>query len=58
MSFEEMTFDICKREGEDDTLESWQTGHRKYFAMEAEELGYEFTEEMPILFEDFEMVWK
>ena len=58
MPFRDMTFDVCKREGEDDTLESWQQGHRKFFAMEAAELGYEFNEDMPVLFEDFEVVWK
>lgn len=58
MPFRDMTFDVCKREGEDDTLESWQQGHRKFFAIEAAELGYEFNEDMPVLFEDFEVVWK
>jgi processive 1,2-diacylglycerol beta-glucosyltransferase len=58
MPFRAMTYDICKREGEDDNLESWQLGHRKFFAMEAEELGFGFDEEMPVLFEDFELVWK
>jgi uncharacterized protein YhfF len=56
--FCEMTFDICKREGEDDTLESWREGHGKFFAMEGEALGYVFSEDMPVVFEDFEIVWK
>ena len=58
MPFKEMTFDICKKEGEDKTLASWQKGHRKFFSMEAQEHGYEFSEDMPIIFEDFEIVWK
>lgn len=56
--FSEMTFDICKREGEDETLESWREAHGKFFAMEGETLGYEFSEDMPVVFEDFEIVWK
>ncbi len=57
LPFNEMTFDICKREGEDDCLESWQAGHRRFFGMEARQMGYEFTEDMPVLFEDFEVVY-
>ena len=58
MPFNEMTFDICKREGEDETLESWQEGHRRYFKIDAEVGGYEFTEDMPIIFEDFKVVYR
>jgi uncharacterized protein YhfF len=56
--YKEITYDICKREGEDDTLESWQEGHIKFFKAEGQELGYEFTEDMPVVFEDFKVVYK
>lgn len=55
--FDEVTYEICKREGEDDTLESWQIGHRKFFMNEGKALGYEFTENMPVVFEDFRVVF-
>ena len=55
--FREITFDICKREGEDECLETWQKGHAKYFTLDGKELGYEFSEDMPVLFEDFEVVY-
>lgn len=58
LPFKEMTYDICKREGEDDNLESWQKGHLKYFTQEGQKLGYEFTQEMPVVFEDFEVVYQ
>ena len=57
LPFNEMTFDICKREGEDNTLESWQKGHRNFFAEDGKVLGYEFTESMPVVFEDFEVIF-
>jgi len=57
LPFNEMTFDICKREGEDDTLESWQEGHRHFFTEEGKIEGYEFSETMPVVFEDFEVVF-
>jgi len=58
MPFKEMTFDICKREGEDDTLESWRQGHERVFREEGKQVGYEFSEDMPIVFTDFKVVWE
>lgn len=54
--FNEMTFDIVKAEGEDETLQSWQDNHRKFFRAEASLLGYEFSETMPVLFEWFDVI--
>ena len=58
LPFNEMTFDICKREGEDECLETWQDGHRHAFTEEGKMVGFEFTEDMPVVFEDFEVVYK
>ena len=55
--FKEITFDICKFEGEDDNLESWREGHINFFSREGKELGYTFTEDMPVIFENFKMVF-
>jgi len=57
LPFNEMTFEICQREGEDDSLESWQEGHRGFFNAEGEKLGYVFCETMPVVFEDFRVVF-
>ena len=56
--FKDITYDICKREGEDDTLESWQKGHERFYKAEGKSLGYEFTEDMPVVFEDFEVIYQ
>ena len=58
LPFNEITFDICKREGEDDDLESWQQGHRYFFTEDGKAMGYEFSETMPVVFEDFRVVYK
>ena len=55
--FKEITFDICKREGEDECLETWQRGHASYFTQDGKALGYEFSEDMPVVFEDFKVVY-
>lgn len=54
--FCEITYDIAKLEGEDDTLESWQKNHKYFFTEEGKELGYIFSEDMPVVFEEFEVV--
>lgn len=56
MKFNEMTFEICKKEGEDDSLESWQKNHIKYFTEEGKQLGYTFSKDMEIVFEEFELL--
>ncbi|WP_368652506.1 ASCH domain-containing protein [Ornithinibacillus sp. 4-3] len=58
LKFSDMTYDICKREGEDDTLESWQQKHIEFFTKIGEELGFEFSFDMDIIFEDFGVVYK
>lgn len=58
LPFNQMTYDICKREGEDDTLESWKNGHRSFFITDGQQLGYKFSEDMPVVFEDFEVVFR
>ena len=56
--FCEMTYEICSREGEDECLETWQAGHRRFFTEDGEQTGYVFTEDMPVIFEDFEVVYQ
>lgn len=58
LPYKDITFDICKREGEDESLESWQRGHERFFIEEGKATGYEFSEEMPVVFEDFKVVFK
>ena len=53
-----MTFDICKREGEDDTLESWKKNHKKFFTEEGKMIGYKFNDSMLVVFEDFELLYQ
>lgn len=56
--FKDITFDICKREGEDDSLESWRFNHIKFFKSLEKELGFEFTLELPVVFEEFKLIYK
>ncbi|MFP4479039.1 MAG: ASCH domain-containing protein [Candidatus Izemoplasmatales bacterium] len=56
--FNEMTYEICKREGEDDSLESWKQGHKRFYEAEGKMMGYKFSEDLLVCFEDFEMIYQ
>lgn len=58
LPFKDFTYDIVRREGEDDSLESWREGHIRYFKSESKELGYVFSEDMLVVFEDFQVVYQ
>lgn len=58
LPYNELTFDIVKLEGEDDSLESWQNNHERFFKNEGEKMGYDFNYDMPVVFEEFEVVYK
>lgn len=58
LPYKDITLEICSREGEDDSLESWRKGHERFFIEDGKELGYKFSDELLVLFEDFEVVFK
>lgn len=57
LPFSDVTYDICRREGEDDDLASWQKNHVAFFTAEGAALGYTFDWDMPVVFEDFRVVY-
>ncbi|HWQ59171.1 MAG TPA: ASCH domain-containing protein [Clostridia bacterium] len=58
LPFRDVDFDLCVKEGEDDCLESWQKGHRNFFTAEGRELNYAFSEDMTVVFEEFDVVYQ
>ncbi|MEA5026155.1 MAG: ASCH domain-containing protein [Erysipelotrichaceae bacterium] len=58
MKFSEMTFDLAVKEGEDANLASWISNHAAFFQWESTVCGYEFNQEMPIIFEEFTVVYQ
>ncbi len=57
LPYNQMTFEICKKEGEDDCLESWKRNHEEFFKKDLESMGIEFKEDMEIVFEEFKKVY-
>lgn len=58
LPFKDVTFDLAVREGEDASLEDWQKSHVSFFTEEGNALGYEFTWDMPVIFEEFRLEYK
>ena len=56
MRYGDITFSIAKLEGEDDSLESWRRSHERFFRAEGKELGYSYSEDLDVVFEEFEVV--
>ena len=54
--FSDVTFDLARLEGEDTTLKSWRRKHEEFFRAEGAELGYSFSWDMDVVFEEFEVV--
>ncbi|MBO7698331.1 MAG: ASCH domain-containing protein [Erysipelotrichaceae bacterium] len=54
--YKDIDFDIARLEGEDDDLDSWRKSHEKFFTEEGKQLGYEFSEDMDVVFEEFEVL--
>ncbi|MGN1422604.1 MAG: tRNA (guanosine(37)-N1)-methyltransferase TrmD [Oscillospiraceae bacterium] len=58
LPFKDITFELAAKEGEDASLEEWRESHVSFFTEEGAELGYEFTWDMPVIFEEFRLEYK
>jgi uncharacterized protein YhfF len=57
--FSEITFEDAKKEGEGDcSYEYWKKVHLVFCKNECERIGKVFSEEIPVVFEEFEVVYK
>ncbi|BDU50031.1 ASCH domain-containing protein [Haliovirga abyssi] len=57
--FKDVTEDFARTEGEGDkSLEYWRKAHIDFFSRELKEVGKEFNEDMLVVLEEFEVVYK
>ena len=56
VKFCDLTWDMVKLEGEDETFEQWKAGNIRYWTRDAARRGYTFNDRTPITFERFEVV--
>ena len=58
LPYNQITWEMAAKEGEDDTFESWKENHNDFFEYDADIMGYEFSPEMPVVFEEFKVLYK
>lgn len=56
--FNQIDWDLARQDGENENLEDWQDKEREFFEDEADICGFDFTEDMPVVCEIFELVYK
>lgn len=56
--FDEITWEMAQREGEDENIESWRDKQRDYIRDEADICGFEFSEKTNIVCEQFRVIWR
>ena len=56
LPFEDVTWEMAQKEGEDDSLESWRGRYTEFFDYDSSIMGYEFTPSMPVVFECFQLM--
>lgn len=53
LPYKDVTWNMAQKEGEDDCMESWIRNHDEFFEEDSDILGYQFTPDMPVVFEEF-----
>ena len=58
LPFNEVSWEMAEREGEDENLTAWRDKQREYFEDEAAVCGFDFTEDMRIVCEFFTVIYR
>lgn len=58
MPFNEVPWALAELEGEDEYFDAWYAGHKHFLKAEAAELGTEYADDMPVVFEQFRVVFR
>lgn len=56
--FNEVTWEMAKKEGEDNNLEEWKSKQTEYLKEEADILGFDFCNDLKLVFQTFNVVYK
>lgn len=58
LPFEEITWEMAQKEGADEDLSSFRQRYSEFFQEDSDIVGYDFSPTMPVVFEEFEVVYK
>lgn len=56
--FNEVTWGMAQKEGEDENLESWREKKREYLEDEGAVLGFDFSMDIKLVYQTFKVVYK
>lgn len=56
--FNEVTWEMARKEGEDENLAQWQDKQREFLQDEADLCGFEFTEDIKLVFETYRVIYR
>lgn len=56
--FNEVTWEMAKLEGEDNNLEQWRERKQEYLEEEGEILGFEFSPDIKLVFQTFQVIYR
>lgn len=56
--FNEVTWEMAQKEGEDSNIEEWRERKREYLEDEGAILGFEFTPDIKLVYQSFKVVYK
>ncbi|MCQ2583224.1 MAG: ASCH domain-containing protein [Treponema sp.] len=58
LPYNEITWEMAKLEGEDENLEAWREKQREYLEDEGAVLGFDFTPDIRLVFQNFRVIYK
>lgn len=58
LPYNQITWEMAAKEGEEDSFENWKESHNEFFEYDADIMGYEFKPDMPVVFEEFKVIYK
>ena len=58
LPFSEITWEMAQKEGADEDLSAFRQRYTDFFREDSDITGYDFSPEMPVVFEEFEVVFK
>lgn len=56
--FNEVTWEMAQKEGEDENQQAWREKHQEYLEDEGAVLGFEFAPDIKLVFQTFKVVYK
>lgn len=58
LPFSQVTWEMAKKEGEDQNLDLWKEKEIEYLQTEGDILGFDFSQDLKLVFQEFKVIYK